>query len=113
MDKKSLIKILQNNGTGLLKGLCRPVEFNSFEEIPEIEGNENGEAAEGILVAFSLNQENLGSCMVNFESLGSFDTENRFIDATISSGKVLVGLTIRWISIDPEFAEFEAMLYRK
>ncbi|MEI6399998.1 MAG: hypothetical protein WCO58_00555 [bacterium] len=66
-----LLEILKTNGTGLLQGLCRPKEYDSFPEIPKLlTGNQNTDPAN---IQFSLNEKYLGECEVKFTALHSDD----------------------------------------
>lgn len=96
--KKDLLTILRSNGTGLLKGTCRPVHFNSFEE-------DAVNFDEPIKIAFSLHEKNLGS--FDFDA-GCHDEKS--VSGTISDEKVWLEITWNPAGTDCEYAEFTAIL---
>ncbi len=94
----NLITILKTNGTGLLQGLCRPAEFDSFQNLEEDEVDVN----------FSLGEKNLGKFKIKIESVG--DDEGNYIHAYLTGEDIYMDISFGSLV---SLAKFEAVLNKK
>ncbi|HPS21631.1 MAG TPA: hypothetical protein PLO44_02385 [Candidatus Paceibacterota bacterium] len=118
-----LIEILQTNGTGLLSGTCRLVDpiylsFHDFFKTTEKSGEKN------ILVAFSLNEKNLGKFEIKcsgfifekerkgykklYEDMRAIGFHATFQEIK-TTGPVKIWFEILWDPYEEEFGIFKAI----
>jgi len=116
----NLIEVLENNGTGLLEGVCRLGERCShFAELfsslrPELDFSKNSIVVdEKVKVTFSLNEINLGTFEVDICKL---QYKKSRLEAEIlnpnDEDEIICYLNIFWPN-DPFFPRFQAILKNK
>lgn len=102
-----LLNVLKTNGTGLLRGLCRP---HSRETFQEVEGKWEGHLS--TVLDFSFGIEFLGTYSVIVESLGimAFNEKGWEARIDVEGSGCSVCLMIDF-SLDDDFGEFHAVCF--